>query len=192
MAEVCGKLLSSWPFGEYYLKSITRDKRYISCFFHLSLDFCWQTLDFTLITRVPFIIVQIILAIFLSPFFPIPSYLNRLLSLVRLRSSKYAMYSRSTDIFTFWREFQTHCVCSLYTRTDPHAAKRAEPCSRWSKGTFDVRPVFDGDKFDSPEKGDKNANQKSRDYRRMQQILLSAHHEPSWTPSVLICTTELV
>lgn len=37
------------------------------------------------------------------------------------------MYSRSTDIFTFWREFQTHCVCSLYTRTDPHAAKRAEP-----------------------------------------------------------------
>lgn len=29
---------------------------------------------------------------------------------------------------------------------------------------------------------------KSGDYRGMQQILLSAHHEPSWTPSVLICS----
>lgn len=112
------------------------------------------------------------------------------------------MYSRSANIFTFCRESETHWVCSLYTHTDPHAAKRGEPCSRWSKAAFDVRPVFDGGKFDSPEhrascyehnkaeRSDRTANQKGRDCRRMQQILLSAHHEPSWTPSLLICSQQ--
>lgn len=52
---------------ECYLKSITRDE--ISCFFHLSFDSCWQTLDFTFITRVPFITAQIILATSMSLFF---------------------------------------------------------------------------------------------------------------------------
>lgn len=84
----------------------------------------------------------------------------------------------------------------------PNIATRAEFCSRWSKGAFDVRPLFDGGRFDSlehrascyehnkDEQSGRNTNRKGRDYRRMQQILLSAHHEPSWTPSVLICSHQ--
>lgn len=51
-AEACGRLLSSWPFGECDMKSRTQMKSLISCFLHPSSDSGWQTLDFVLITRV--------------------------------------------------------------------------------------------------------------------------------------------
>lgn len=191
MAEVCGKLFSSWPFGECYLKSITRE----NAFFYLSLDSCEQTLDLTLITRVPFITLQIIFAPSLSPCPPIPSYLNPLLSL-DVRLGEYTI-SRPTSLhFGFSLRPTASVLCTLAwipkqlreqssAVNDQKEHLMSDQCLMEASLILQDASCYERNKV---ERGDRNANRKGRGYGRMQQILLSAHHEPSWTPSVLICS----